>query len=267
VVYAKWRDGSGRQVMRRLGPAWLVPEGGSDRKPRGARVGDWVERRGRPVAGALDVRAAHEAMRRVIDEHEAARVEQALRDERIRERGVTFERAALSWLEERRVEREWSHSTASDYADVIRRLCGAIGRDEVAAITEEDLVRLLASLRPRRNGAEVGTPASNRMRKKYRLVLRQVFHYAERRGWAAVNPAERLETPKPPRKSKNHALRRDEYLTPEEVHAVLRAAETLGDGAFFLRWRSPACAWARRRSCAGRTSTSPARRFTSTATG
>lgn len=75
---------------------------------------------------------------------------------------------------------------------------------------------------------------SSRMRKKYVLVLRHVFRHTEAQGWTAANPAERLKTPKPPRKSKNHALRRDEYLTPEEVHTVVRAAETADDGAFFL---------------------------------
>jgi hypothetical protein len=27
MYYAKWRDGTGRQVKRHLRPAWLVPDG------------------------------------------------------------------------------------------------------------------------------------------------------------------------------------------------------------------------------------------------
>jgi len=42
-----------------------------------------------------------------------------------------------------------------------------------------------------------------------------------------------LRAPRRRRKSKNHPLRREEYLTPEEVHLLVRAAEP-EDGAFFL---------------------------------
>jgi hypothetical protein len=47
VVFATWRDGDRKQVMRRLGPAWVVPQTDPRAKPRGARIGDFVEQRGR----------------------------------------------------------------------------------------------------------------------------------------------------------------------------------------------------------------------------
>jgi hypothetical protein len=57
VVFATWRDGDRKQVMRRLGPAWVVPQTDPRAKPRGARIGDFVERRGRApedaAAGSL----------------------------------------------------------------------------------------------------------------------------------------------------------------------------------------------------------------------
>ena len=37
VYYAKWRDGSGGQVKRLLGPAWVEWLGGEWRKRRGVR--------------------------------------------------------------------------------------------------------------------------------------------------------------------------------------------------------------------------------------
>ena len=106
VVFAKWRDGERKQVMRKLGPAWLVPDGDARAKARGARVGDWVERRGRAPEGVLDLRAAHDAMRRAIDDHELALLQERQRAARVRETGVTVRRAAEAWLDEGRTERE-----------------------------------------------------------------------------------------------------------------------------------------------------------------
>jgi hypothetical protein len=64
VYFGKWRDSSGRQVKRRLGPAWVVSDGG----------GGWRARRGRPVAGALDERSAVLVMATAIERHEAERL-------------------------------------------------------------------------------------------------------------------------------------------------------------------------------------------------
>jgi integrase len=60
VYYAKWRDRTGRQVKRQLGPAWLVPDGTG-----------WKRRRGRVPDGTLDERAAIVAMAAATDAHEA----------------------------------------------------------------------------------------------------------------------------------------------------------------------------------------------------
>jgi hypothetical protein len=103
VLFAKWRDGERKQVMRRLGPAWLVPVNDSRAKGRGARVGGWVERRGRAPEEVLDVRAAHDAMRRAIDERELALLQEHQRAARVRESGVTVRRGGG------RVAREGSH--------------------------------------------------------------------------------------------------------------------------------------------------------------
>jgi hypothetical protein len=57
---AKWRDSSGRQVKRRIGPAWLERDA----------AGDWRKRRGRVVDGFLDEKAAIVEMHRLIEERE-----------------------------------------------------------------------------------------------------------------------------------------------------------------------------------------------------
>jgi hypothetical protein len=61
VYYAKWRDAGGRQVKRRLGPAWLVRTGSG-----------WRVRRGRVPAGSLDERAAVVLMASTIEAYEEA---------------------------------------------------------------------------------------------------------------------------------------------------------------------------------------------------
>jgi hypothetical protein len=55
-VFAKWRDSTRRQVMRKLGPAWAQRQG--DR---------WRKRQGAIPDGHLTPHAAAERMREVID--------------------------------------------------------------------------------------------------------------------------------------------------------------------------------------------------------
>jgi hypothetical protein len=79
---AKWRDSRGRQVKRRLGPAWLEREGAAR----------WRRRSGRVADGFLDEKAAIVEMRRLIDEREerlAAAPERS---------AVTFDQVAAEWL-------------------------------------------------------------------------------------------------------------------------------------------------------------------------
>ena len=114
VVFVKWRDSDQRQHMRRLGAGWLVPEGSRSAKPAGARIGTWVERRGRPPGETLDVRGAHNLMRELLDAREDELAAERRRREAVREPGVTFERAAAAWLHYGVTEREWKHSTTED---------------------------------------------------------------------------------------------------------------------------------------------------------
>jgi len=162
VVFAKWRDGERAQVMRRLGRAWLVPAGDSRARARGARVGDWVERRGRAPEGVLDVRSAHDAMRRAIDERELQVLQERQRAARVRETGVTVRRAAQAWLDDGRTEREWKHSTAHDYAKVADRICRALGDLPLETVTEDELRAFLGAVTPELNGKPLDRAPSTR---------------------------------------------------------------------------------------------------------
>src|ERR1700754_1499717 len=82
VFYAKWRDSTGRQVKRRLGPAWVVRSGAS-----------WRPRRGRVPVDALDERSAYVAMAEVIARHE-----DELRAGEAEQREATFADAVARWM-------------------------------------------------------------------------------------------------------------------------------------------------------------------------
>jgi hypothetical protein len=85
---AKFRH-HGRQVKRRIGPAWL------ERDPD---AGDWRRRRGRIPESTYDERSAHVAAAQLVARHvtEAADVERVEQERRAR--GVTFREVAHAYL-------------------------------------------------------------------------------------------------------------------------------------------------------------------------
>ena len=105
VYLAKWRR-SGRQVKRRVGPAWLE---------RPADDSGWVMRRGRVPEGYFDEKRATVRMAELIAEHDEEERAIEAGDRERRERGVTFRELAAEWLEHLRHERGAKPSTLSDY--------------------------------------------------------------------------------------------------------------------------------------------------------
>jgi hypothetical protein len=96
---AKWRDGAGAQLKRRLGPAWLV---------RGSE-GGWTKRRGRTPPGWLDERTAHVAAAEMVA---AVEGERAAAAEAARRAGVpTVRKVAREWLEWKREVKGGAPST------------------------------------------------------------------------------------------------------------------------------------------------------------
>ncbi len=214
VYYGKWRDSLRRQVKRRLGPAWLDPDG----------AGGWRKRRGRCPEGRLEERGAHVELREAIDSHEKHVLLEARAPKLLGEGERTFAAAGDSWLDEGLSVREWKWSTYLDYRDTVRRIARTFGDREVATLKTDELTRFLAGLKPRRNGATLDRPPSPRMRTKYTVVLRAVLDHAVELGWLYASPAATIKVRKPRGLGKNHPLRRDEYLTPEEVHLVVAEA-------------------------------------------
>src|SRR5262245_220188 len=79
---AKWRH-KGKQVSRRIGPAWLEADG----------KGGWKPRRGRVRDGFYDEKRAHVRMAELITAH----AEQASRAPT--RKGATFDDAAAEWFD------------------------------------------------------------------------------------------------------------------------------------------------------------------------
>jgi integrase len=169
----KWRA-DGRQLKRRLGPAWL------ERTDAG-----WTRRRGRSREGFLDERAAHAA---AVDAIALAAAEIAEQDRLAREaasRPVLVRELAREWLAWQRDVKQIKPSTLRDYEALLRepgtpfkrgsrtsagRILAALGDKSIESVRTRDVSAFLRSL-----GAEGLTP---RNVNKHRQVLAAMFQYA-----------------------------------------------------------------------------------------
>ncbi|MGO9320959.1 MAG: tyrosine-type recombinase/integrase [Solirubrobacteraceae bacterium] len=220
---AFWRY-RGKQLKRRLGPAWLDQDA----------AGEWTARKGRVAEGYLDERRAHVAAAELV----AAYVEQADDVERTererRAKGMTFRELAgayLDWLENVRAAKP---STLRDLRSVLAepdqdyrrgrgatlgRVMGALGDRPAAGVTTHDVEALLASV--------AASGVSPRTVNKYRDVIRAVYGHGIKKKMLASteNPAagaDKREAPKPGPLA---------YYSVEEVEALARAMETGSEGA------------------------------------
>jgi len=213
---AKWRDEERRQVKRRLGPAWVEPDG----------AGGWRKRSGRPPDGWLDQRAAHVAAAEKVAEVEQERERAA--EEAAREGVATFRRVAHEWLTWKREVRGGAPSTLRDNATFLRepgerhqrgqgqsegRIMGRFGDRPHDEITTRDVADFLREL-----DREGLTP---RNVNAHRAVLHAIFAYAMKPDTYALaaNPVsgtdKRREPPPAPL----------DHYEVNEVEALARACE------------------------------------------
>ena len=235
---AKWRR-AGRQVKRRVGPAWLDP----------APAGGWQARRGRMPPGWFDEKratvrmaefvAAHDATERGIEEHE--------RDRRLR--GATLRELAPEWLDYLKREKGAKPSTLLDYGYLLRepatphhrggrqstgRIMQAFGDLRLRDVTTTQVATFLRGLD--RSGM------SARSVNKHRQILAAMFAYACREDTyaLAVNPVRRTS------KRREMPAAVLDFYEPEETEALARAAAAgahrgipaYGIDADELEWRS-----------------------------
>jgi integrase len=196
VWYAKYRLPDGRQVQRKIGPAWTE--------------------RGRPAPGYYSKRSAEGWLSKLLDE--------ACRGELpgMVQTGATFADAAteyMRWLEH---DRQRKPSTLRDYQSIIRaHLLPAFGRERLEDITSEGVERWSASL-------AVSGRMNNRTRLKILTVLHGVMQRAKRVWKLPRNPVSDVEKPIQ-RKSTDIAV-----FSTEEVMALVRTADSEQDAAIYL---------------------------------
>ncbi len=223
---AKFRH-NGRQIKRRIGPAWL------ERDPD---TGRWRRHRGRVAEGAYDERAAHVAAAQLVAEYvdEAANIERVERERRTR--GVTFREVAHAYLRRLADVAGAKPSTLRDHGYVLAEpgiphkrgkgttaghVMAALGNRPAAKITTREIEDLLATVS--------ATSASPRTVNKYRNIIAAVFGYGCRPSTYSLpaNPARAADRRREPHPG---AL---VFYSPEDVEAIARA---LAEG----RHRDPA---------------------------
>ena len=194
--YAKYRLPDDRQVQKRLGPAWTE--------------------RGRPPAGYFTKRTAEAWLRDTLDQARRGTLPGMVRS------GATFADAAAEWLRYVEQERGRKASTLTDYRSVVNaHLLPAFGNEPLERIDTDSIERWLSGLL--REGK-----LSRRSLQKMIVLLNGIFRRARKVWKLQHNPmadVERLPI----------AKRTDiAFYSPEEVHALVRAAADEQDAALFL---------------------------------
>ncbi len=215
---AKFRY-EGRQVKRRIGPAWLERDGSA-----------WKPRRGRPPEGHFDERRGHVAAAEIVAEYvQGADQRERLEQERQAE-VVTFREVAhdyLRWLREVRGAKPSSlrdresvlAEPGTPYRRGVRTLNGyvmaAIGDRPASEVTTREIDKLLRTVAA--GGASASTV------NKYRGLIVAIFNHGMRESTFDLpsNPAAKSDRRKEPGQA---PLR---FYSPEEIEALARS---LADG-------------------------------------
>lgn len=194
--YAKYRLPDGHQVQKALGPAWT--------------------QRGRPPAGYFTKRTAEAWLRDVLDQARRGTLPGMVRT------GATFADAAAEWLRFIERERGRKPSTLADYKSVVNaHFLPAFGERPVESIGPEMIERWLAA--KLREGE-----LSRRSLQKMVVLLHGIFRRARKVWRLPANPVAEVERPTAPKRTDV------QFYSPEEVHALARAASSEQDAALFL---------------------------------
>ena len=212
VIYAvaKWRDSTGRQNYRRVGRAWVEPDGADG----------WRKRRGRAPEDYLDRRAAERAMDALIDKTERELVSARPNRE------ATFADAVAAWRDYAEHTKRLKPATLRNYdamlslpgsrprhgGERVARIMRVFGDRRIAEITTTDIERFLRGL------DREGLAARNV--NSHRQALANVFEYATRPDTFALpaNPVRGAE------KRREDYTKPPDTFTAEQVLALARAA-------------------------------------------
>jgi integrase len=159
VWYAKYRLPSGRQVQKKLGPAWTG--------------------RGRPAAGYFTKRTAEDWLRVTLDEARRGTLPGMVRT------GAKLSDAAAEWLRYCEHDRAVKRSTLTEYRHTADRITRELGNVPIEDVTPEMLERWKARLN-----------LSNRSVAKYLVILHGIFKRAMKVWALPRNPVLDVERPR-----------------------------------------------------------------------
>jgi integrase len=242
VYYAKWRDSTRTQQMRRIGPAWVE-----------LRDGSWQKRRGACPEHHFAPHAASARMRALVAAHEAELVELAAdrASGHLDRRSATFAEVAAAWHEHGRTVAGWKPTTIADRDSMIRaHLLPAFGRRALREITRDHVRawwRDVHSANYRGGGRRKPGKLSERNANKALTDLRAIFNWALEEYGLPANPAAGI------RKHREYGLEKPDFYSVKELEALIAAAASEQDALMFrvaafvglrrgevvaLRWRS-----------------------------
>jgi integrase len=194
--YVKFRLPDGRQVQRRLGPAWTG--------------------RGRPAAGYLTRRWAQAVLDELLAQARAGTLPGMIRT------GATFAQASREWLHWQEFDRQRKRSTLDDYRSAVRAHLdpefGTLALEEVTSRRIEDWRRSLVEQQR----------LSNRSINKLLILLHGIFERSRRVWGMRENPVRDVD--RQPTVRRSHI----DVYSLEEILALVRAADPRQDGAIFL---------------------------------
>jgi integrase len=194
--YAKYRLPDGRQVQKALGPAW--------------------EQRGEPPEGWFTKCTAEAWLGEVLDRARRGMLPGVVRT------GATFADAAAEWLRYVERERGCKASTLADYRSVVRvHLLPAFGELPLERVGTQTIERWLA-------GQQREGKLSRRSLQKFVVLLSGIFKRAQTVWKLPQNPAASIERLPVVQRAEI------EFYEPEEVYALVRAAQDEQDGALYL---------------------------------
>lgn len=132
--------------------------------------------------------------------------------------GATFADAAAEWLRYIEFDRDRKPSTVAGYQAIVRsQLLPAFGELPIESITTAMIERWIGTL---------GRASSSRI--KALVLLHGIFRRAKKVWGLPANPVTEVE--KPPLRGTGNI----DVFSPEEVHALVRAAASEQDAALFM---------------------------------
>ncbi len=200
VWYAHYREPSGRQHQKLIGPAWSG--------------------RGRPPEGYYTKRMAEDWLReRLLEDAQRTAAGQAL------EARVSFADAAEEYLRYATEDRGCKPSTIRGYRSQLNaHLLPAFGSMRLEDITETEIERWRAGI----TGARKGVPISNKTKNEQLVLMHAIMRRAVKVWRLPRNPVANVD---------RYRTRRSgdiEVFSPGEVWALVRAAASETDGAIYL---------------------------------